>query len=41
MEPRITLYDKETGTVLGTITEEQLQFLKDHLVEEGLGDQDY
>ncbi len=41
MEPTITLYDKETGTTLDLITEEQLQFLIDHLVEEGVGDQDY
>ena len=41
MESKITLFDKKTGTTLRTITEEQLQFLKDHLVEEGLGDQDY
>ena len=41
MEPIISLFDKETGTTLGTITEEQLQFLIDHLEEEGVEDQDY
>ena len=37
----ITLYDNETGANLGTISEEQLQFLKDQFEEEFVDDQDY
>ncbi len=37
----IELYDKETGTLLGTITEDQLAFLVERLEEESGGDQDY
>lgn len=37
----INLYDKDTGAKLGTISEEQLQFLIDELVEETREDQDY
>lgn len=37
----IQLRDKETGTSLGDITEEQLQFLIDHLEEESEEDTDY
>jgi len=37
----ITLQDKETGTVLGTITEDELQFLLDSLEEESQEDTDY
>ena len=37
----IQLRDKAAGTVLGEITEEQLQFLIDHLVEETSEDKDY
>ena len=37
----IQLLDKESGTVLGTVTETQLQFLKDHLEEESEQDSDY
>ena len=37
----IQLRDKETGASLGDITEEQLQFLTDHLVEESEEDTDY
>ncbi|MFN8490370.1 MAG: hypothetical protein U0350_22470 [Caldilineaceae bacterium] len=37
----ITLYNEETGAKLGEITEEQLQFLEDQLVEEGAEDPDY
>ena len=37
----IALYDKETGKSLGTITEEQLQFLVAQLEEESTSDQDY
>ncbi len=37
----IQLRDKETGASIGDITEEQLQFLIDHLVEESEEDTDY
>jgi processive 1,2-diacylglycerol beta-glucosyltransferase len=37
----IELFDNETGTVLGTITESQLQFLIDQLEEESSDDRDY
>ena len=37
----IQLHDNESGAWLGTITEEQLQFLKDQLEEESSADQDY
>ena len=37
----IALTDKETGKALGTVTEEQLQFLVDQLEEESLTDKDY
>ncbi len=37
----IRLRDKETGTELGSITEEELQFLIDNLEEEWEEDQDY
>jgi len=37
----IKLYDKETGKFLGTITEQQLQFLIDQLEEESPEDTDY
>jgi processive 1,2-diacylglycerol beta-glucosyltransferase len=37
----ITLRDKETGADLGTISEEQLQFLVDQLEEEFDEDRDY
>jgi len=37
----ITLTDKENGRSIGTISEEQLQFLIDQLEEESLNDQDY
>lgn len=35
------LYDNETGELIGTISDTQLQFLKDQLEEESLEDQDY
>lgn len=35
------LFDAERGTPLGTITEEQLQFLMNELEEESTTDQDY
>ena len=37
----IKLTDKDTGAPIGSITEEQLQFLIDQLVEETATDQDY
>jgi len=37
----VQLFDKETGTPLGSITDEQLQFLVDQLEEESLDDTDY
>lgn len=37
----IQLHDKETGALIGTITEENLQFLIDQLEEESGDDQDY
>jgi hypothetical protein len=37
----IRLRDKETGSEIGTITEEELQFLVDQLEEEYEEDRDY
>ena len=37
----IMLYDKETGALIGGITEEQFQFLVNHLEEESEEDTDY
>lgn len=37
----ITLKDKETDRFIGTINEQQLQFLIDQLEEESSDDQDY
>jgi len=37
----IQLRDKDTGSVLGDITEEQLQFLIDNMEEESSEDTDY
>jgi hypothetical protein len=37
----ISLRDKETGAELGSITEEELRFLVDHLEEEFDEDRDY
>ncbi|GGZ27458.1 MULTISPECIES: galactosyldiacylglycerol synthase [Shewanella] len=37
----IQLSNKETGAVIGHISEQQLQFLIDNLVEEHDADQDY
>ncbi len=37
----IQLKDKETGTLLGTISQQQLQFLIDNLEEEDQADKDY
>jgi hypothetical protein len=37
----ITLYNEETDAPIGEITEEQLEFLEEELVEEGEEDPDY
>ncbi|HEY0721890.1 MAG TPA: galactosyldiacylglycerol synthase [Gammaproteobacteria bacterium] len=37
----IKLLNKETGEQIGTLTEEQLQYLVDELEEESNDDQDY
>ena len=37
----VQLHDNQTGAVLGTITEDQLQFLIEQLEEESRQDQDY
>ncbi len=37
----IQLSDKETGAVIGSISEQELQFLIDQLEEENQTDQDY
>jgi processive 1,2-diacylglycerol beta-glucosyltransferase len=37
----IHLQDKDTGAAIGTISEEQLQYLVDQLEEESRDDQDY
>ena len=37
----IQLHDKDTGALIGTINEDQLQFLIDQLEEETGEDQDY
>ena len=37
----ISLYDSDSGEVIGEITEQQLQFLIDQLEEETFEDQDY
>ena len=37
----VELKDKDTGRVIGSITEQQLQFLVDHLEEESADDRDY
>ena len=39
--PMIQLHDNDTQIRLGEITEQQLQFLVDHLEEESSSDQDY
>jgi hypothetical protein len=36
-----TLYDKESGSRIGTITDRDLDFLMRQLEEEGLEDRDY
>lgn len=37
----VKIYDKATGQEIGTITEVQLQFMRDHLEEESPEDTDY
>jgi processive 1,2-diacylglycerol beta-glucosyltransferase len=37
----IEVYDNEVGVLIGTITEDQLQFLIDELEETSTTDQDY
>ena len=37
----VELSDKETGRILGSITDDQLQFLIDQFEEESDGDTDY
>jgi len=37
----IQIFDKQTGSALGSISDDQLQFLADHLEEEGREDDDY
>ena len=35
------IYDEDSGELVGELTADQLQFLRDHLEEESLDDQDY
>jgi hypothetical protein len=37
----IQIFDKQTGNALGSISDDQFQFLADHLEEEGSTDDDY
>ena len=37
----IKLFDKDSGGILGSISEEQMKFMVDQLEEEGLEDRDY
>lgn len=37
----VQLYDKDTGAALGTLTDAQFQFLRDHLEAEAPEDTDY
>ena len=37
----VRLFDSESGAALGTIGDEQLRFLEDHLEEESADDRDY
>lgn len=37
----VQLFDKQTGAALGTLTDDQFQFLVDHLEEESSDDDDY
>jgi processive 1,2-diacylglycerol beta-glucosyltransferase len=37
----VQLFDKQTGAAIGTLTDDQFQFLVDHLEEESPEDDDY
>jgi hypothetical protein len=37
----VQLFDKQSGAQLGSLSDEQFQFLADHLEEESLTDDDY
>ncbi len=37
----VQLFDKQTGAEVGTLTDDQFQFLVDHLEEESSDDDDY
>lgn len=37
----VQLFDKQSGTEFGTISDDQFQFLVDHLEEESTDDDDY
>ena len=37
----VSIFDKQSGSALGTISDDELQFLADHLEEEGSEDDDY
>jgi processive 1,2-diacylglycerol beta-glucosyltransferase len=37
----VELFDKQTGAAFGTVTDDQFQFLVDHLEEESSDDDDY
>lgn len=37
----VELFDKQTGVAFGTVTDDQFQFLVDHLEEESSDDDDY
>lgn len=37
----VELFDKQTGAAVGTLTDDQFQYLVDHLEEESSEDDDY
>lgn len=37
----VNLYNKTTGTLIGSISDQQLQYLTDQMEEESLEDRDY
>jgi hypothetical protein len=37
----VELFDKQTGAAVGTLTDDQFQYLVDHLEEENSEDDDY
>ena len=39
--PMVQIFDKASGNALGTLTDDQFQFLADHLEEESSDDEDY